>query len=284
RNQADGIRACVAERRPFVAHDDAVTWARQYMMVGGLPRVVQAFAQNSDWEEVRRIQRDLSTMYLADMALYADAQDAIRTRLIWESAPNQLARDTSRKFILSDVRSGARFHQFETSFAWLESAGLLYRHYQSEEPVAPLRPRGGGTFFKAFLFDVGILSAQLGVMPTAFCNRDGYRQISGAFRGGIAENFVKQSLVAAGIESQYWASGNAAEVDFLLVDKTMRVVPMEVNSSDNTRSQSLASYVARFDPARAIRLSTKNIGTEDRLTTLPLYAAFCLADVLAATH
>ena len=281
RQQADGIRACVADRRPFVAHDDAMAWMRQYMMTGGLPRVVQAFVQAADWEEVRRLQRDLATIYLADMALYADAQDAIRTRLIWQSVPNQLARESSRKFTLADVRSGARFNQYETSFAWLESAGLLHRHYQTEEPVAPLRPRGGGTFFKAFLFDVGVLSAQLGVDPVTFCNSTGYQQISAAFRGGIAENLVKQALVAAGIDSQYWSSGNTAEVDFLLVDRVMKVVPMEVKSSDNTRSRSLTSYRDRFNPLRAIRLSAKNIGDDGSLITLPLYAVFTLADVLA---
>jgi len=282
RVQADGIRACVAERRPFVAHDDAVGWARQYMMVGGLPRVVQAFIEASDWAEVRRLQRDLSTMYLADMALYADAQDAVRTRLLWESVPHQLARETNRKFIMTDVRSGARFHQYETSFAWLESAGLLYRHFQCEEPVAPLRPRSGGTFFKAYLFDVGILSAQLGVVPEAFCNSDGYQQISGAFRGGVVENYLKQALVAADLDSQYWSSGNAAEVDFVLVDKTMKVIPMEVKSSDNTRSRSLSSYTARFSPSYSIRLSTKNVATQNGLVSLPLYAVFCLPDVLTS--
>jgi len=282
RRQADGIRAGVAGRRGFIAHDEAMVSVRQYMMVGGLPRVVQAFVQTNDWNEVRRIQRDLATMYLADMALYAEAQDAIRTRLIWESVPSQLARETGRKFTLSDVRSGARFHQFETSFAWLEAAGLLYRHYQCEQPVAPLRPRGGGTFFKAFLFDVGILSAQVGVTPEAFCNSAGYQRISSAFRGGIVENYVKQALVTAGIDSQYWSSGNTAEIDFVLVDRAMEVVPMEVKSSDTTRSRSLATYMSRFAPSRGIRLSAKNIGWENRLVTLPLYAAFCLPDVLAS--
>ena len=101
-----------------------------------------------------------------------------------------------------------------------------------EEPVAPLRPRGGGTFFKAFLFDVGILAARLGVVPQVFCSEAGYPQISSAFRGGIVENYVKQALVAAGVESQYWSSGNLAEVDFGVVDLRSGAVHMiELGSS-----------------------------------------------------
>lgn len=278
---ADGIRASAARRQPFIAHDDAMRLTRQYMTVGGLPRAVEAFTETGSWEEVRRIQRDLASMYVADMALYADPTDAVRTRQIWVSAPYQLARD-NRKFTLASMQSGARFHQFETSFAWLEAAGLIYRHYQTEEPVAPLRPRSDGTFFKTYLFDVGILSAQLGVIPQTFCNESGYMQISSTFRGGIVENYVKQALGATGLESQYWSSGNAAEIDFLLVDPAMRVIPMEVKSGDNTRSRSLDSYRAKFAPAYSIRLSTKNIGDGDDLAALPLYAAFCLPDTLAA--
>ena len=278
---ADGIRVSVTQRKPFIAHDDAMRRARQYMTIGGLPRTVETFVEAGEWNEVRRVQRDLATMYVADMALYADPPDAVRTRQIWASTPHQLARD-NRKFTLASVQSGARFHQFETSFAWLEAAGLVYRHYQTEEPVAPLRPRSDGTFFKTYLFDTGILSAQLGITPQTFCSESGYAQISSAFRGGIVENYVKQALIAAGIDSQYWSSGNTAEVDFLLVDPAMRVIPMEVKSADNTRSRSLDSYRAKYAPAYSIRLSAKNIGDGDDLATLPLYTAFCLPDILAA--
>jgi len=252
------------------------------MMTGGLPRAVKALTETSEWEEVRRIQRDLATMYVADMALYADPSDAVRIRLVWDSVPAQLAREASRKFVLTGLQSGARFHQFETAFAWLEAAGLLLRHFQVEEPVAPLRPRSGGTFFKAYLFDVGILSSQLDVAPPAFCSETGYAQLSGAFRGGIVENYVKQALVAASLGSQYWVSGNMAEVDFLLVDKSMNVVPMEVKSADNTRSRSLNSYRERYHPSSMIRLSAKNVGQDGELISLPLYAGFCLSDALVA--
>jgi len=278
--QADGIRASVHRREPFIGHDDAIRSLRQYLMTGGLPRVVGSFLQSVDWAETRRLQRDLATLYVADMALYASAADAVRTRSIWESIPRQLTRETSHKFKLTDIKAGARFHQYDTSFAWLETAGLIHRHYQTEQPVAPLRPRENGTFFKAYLLDTGILSAQLGVVPQVFCSESGYAQISPAFRGGIAENYVKQALAAAGIDSMYWSSGNTAEVDFLLTDSAMRVIPMEVKSGDNARSRSLAAYQASFHPKLAIRLSTKNIGLEKDLLSLPLYAAFCLPGVL----
>ncbi|MDR0283541.1 MAG: ATP-binding protein [Propionibacteriaceae bacterium] len=280
RVQADGLRTFVDTRRPFPAHDDALRWVRQYMMTGGLPRVVAAWVEARDWSEVRQLQRDLSTLYVGDMALYAGPSAAIRTREVWDSLPRQLTRETSRKFKLADLKPGARFHQYETSFAWLEAAGLIHRHFEAETPAAPLRPRDGGTFFKAYSLDTGLLAAQVDVIPEVFCDDTRYAQIAPAFRGGIAENYVKQALVAAGLDSLYWTSANTAEIDFLLVDELMRVVPLEVKSGDNVRSQSLRVYKERYSPTRSIRLSTKNIGQDGDLTQLPLYAAYCLPEVL----
>ena len=272
----EGIRDSVQRRTRFVAHDDAMKLVRQFMMTGGLPRAVDTFEQTGDWEAVRRVQRQLASLYAADMALYATNSDAVRTRQVWDSVPQQLSREANRKFVLADIQANARYNQFEVPFAWLEDAGLIYRHYQTEQPVAPLRPRTGGTYFKVYLFDTGILSAQLDIPAAMFCSETRYVQLSSAFRGGIVENYVKQALVAAGRKSQYWTSGSTAEIDFLLVDEALNVVPMEVKSGDNTRSRSLDSFIARYDPKRAIRLSSKNFGQEGILTSLPLYSVFCL--------
>ncbi|MDR2930819.1 MAG: ATP-binding protein [Propionibacteriaceae bacterium] len=277
---AEGIRRAVERCERFAAHDDMVRQVRRYMMTGGLPRVVTTYIETKDWSETRRVQRDLALLYAADMALYADPVDSVRTRAIWESAPRQLARDTSRKFKLADMKSGARFHQYDAGFAWLEAAGLVQRHYQAEVPFAPLRARDDGTFFKVYLFDTGILATQLGMSAQVFCSDQGYTRIASSFCGGIAENYVKQALTCAGLNSMYWSSGNAAEIDFLTVDDTMVVVPMEVKSADTIRSRSLDSYRQHYHPPRAIRLSMKNVGQEDGLVSLPLYSAFCLPDVL----
>ncbi|MDR0783313.1 MAG: ATP-binding protein [Propionibacteriaceae bacterium] len=289
RSIIERVRSCAEDPRAssrsdsslgYVAHDEMMRQLRRYMMIGGLPEVVSSFVEQADWGEIRRLQQDLATHYTADMALYASPGDAVRTRAIWSSVPRQLTRDNSTKFKLTDMKSGARFRQYETSFAWLESAGLIHRHFQAEEPVAPLRPREDGTFFKVFLLDVGILSARLGVVPEVFCSTAGAQQISTTFRGGIAENYVKQALVACGVESMYWRSGNTAEVDFLLVDATMGVIPLEVKSGDNVRSSSLNLYNTRYRPTRSVRMSSRNFGFEDGLISLPLYAAFCLPELL----
>jgi len=249
---------------------------RRYTMVGGLPAAVDAYVTRGDWQAVRAAQREVATLYTADMGLYLDDATAAWTRAVWASAPQQLARETSTKFTLSDVKSGARAHLLEAPFAYLEHAGLVYRHYQSVEPHAPLTARDGGTFFKVYLLDVGLLSAQLGVRPDAFLDETTYRLLAPSFRGALAENFVKQALEANQVPSFYWRSGNTAEVDFLLTDDRMRVVPIEVKSAENVRSRSLKVFRDTFTPPLSLRISGAEFGFEDGLRSIPLYAAFCL--------
>ena len=54
--------------------------------------------------------------------------------------------------------------------------------------------------------------------------------------------------------------------------------PIEVKSSDNTRSKSLNSLLlsGKYRIKKAIRLSTKNIGEENGIISLPIYLAFLL--------
>jgi len=274
----DGIRQSYQTSTPFVAHREAMDLYRRYTMVGGLPAAVDAYVAGQDWQAVRAVQREIASLYTADMGLYLDDATSAWTRAVWVSVPQQLARETGTKFKLTDVRSGARAHTLEAPFAYLEHAGLVYRHYQASEVRAPLTKRDDGTFFKVYLCDVGLLSAQLGVRPDAFLDESTYRLLSSSFRGALAENFVKQSLEANGVQSLYWRSGNTAEVDFIVTDDRQRIVPIEVKSGDNVRSRSLNVFRDTYKPPLSIRLSGAEFGLEQGLKSVPLYAGFCLTN------
>ena len=104
----------------------------------------------------------------------------------------------------------------------------------------------------------------------------GLLRLSPAFRGALAENYVKQTLAAHGIASYYWRSNHTAEVDFLITDDHLRMIPVEVKSADNVRSRSLQVFRDQYAPPLAVRVSGAEFGIEDGLMSVPLYAAFCL--------
>lgn len=68
-------------------------------------------------------------------------------------------------------------------------------------------------------------------------------------------------------------------VDFFLqlVDG---VIPLEVKAGENTQSKKLKTYIENFSPKYAIRISSKNFGYVNKIRSIPLYAVFCLKDLL----
>ncbi|MDF7663185.1 hypothetical protein PT282_00615 [Bifidobacterium sp. ESL0763] len=100
---------------------------------------------------------------------------------------------------------------------------------------------------------------------------------------------MPQTLTASGHTPRYWVSKSDAEVDFVVTldddgaadasgaaSSAGSATPIEVKSSGNVRSRSLGVYRAKYQPSQAIRLSTKNFGVDNDVTSVPLYAAFCL--------
>jgi hypothetical protein len=81
-----------------------------------------------------------------------------------------------------------------------------------------------------------------------------------------------------GRKGHYWRSDYSAEVDFL-IDTDEGITPVEVKAGSHKRSASLSSYREQFSPACSVRLSTLNFGFIGGIRSVPLYAAFCLAQL-----
>ena len=96
-----------------------------------------------------------------------------------------------------------------------------------------------------------------------------------SFKGGLVENYVNNQLITNKNNIFYWTSGNTAEVDFI-TRLGLDIIPIEVKSSDNTRSKSLNEYIKKYCPKYSIRISTKNFGLENNIKSVPLYAVFCI--------
>ena len=126
--------------------------------------------------------------------------------------------------------------------------------------------------FKIYMSDVGLLAAKNKLVaedilyPSAALNQ---------FKGGMVENYVQAQLLCNGYDTYYWHSASEAEVDFI-IQRQGSIVPIEVKSADNTRAKSLNTYIKRYRPEYAIKVSSKNFSFEDGKKTVPLYAAFCI--------
>ncbi|MDR1088458.1 MAG: AAA family ATPase [Coriobacteriales bacterium] len=269
------IRACYDSDRhmPDPLHGICLERYRSYLCVGGMPAAVSDFvAKGKDVLRFdARILTDIRTDYLSDMTRHIRAPiESTRIEAIYTSLPSQLANQ-SGKFQYAKVRQGAKNREYYSALDWLVSSEMVFLCPQVTLPSKPLRGFEREGFFKVFLNDCGLLCNALGVLfPDIMLNRDL------PFKGIIAENYVATQLVASGHALFYWHSGNEAEVDFLR-EVPEGVVPLEVKSGDNKRSASLRSYVQTYKPPYSIRLTARNFGYTNKIKSVPLYAAFCIA-------
>ncbi|KAB8287123.1 ATPase [Bifidobacterium ramosum] len=269
----DEIRDCYRHAQPFYLHDDMLERFWQYVIVGGMPEAVSRFAATGDYDTVRDIQLTIADLYAADMAKYATPEETARIRDTWRSIPAQLAKD-NHKFQYKLVKTGGRASVYSSAISWLLAAGLVNRCTRISNAQLPLAMHEDAAAFKIYMSDTGLLSARSQLEPAIATDREYRSRID---LGGIVENYVGQALSTNGIPLRYWTSGNTAEVDFVIqLADTSAAVPVEVKSSDNTRSRSLSVYRDRYRPDEAIRLSTKNFGIDNGIHSVPLYAAFCI--------
>ena len=65
------------------------------------------------------------------------------------------------------------------------------------------------------------------------------------------------------------------EVDFIIsIDGNL--IPIEVKNGEHVTSASQNEYMHLFNPAYDIRISEKNFGMENKIKSIPLFAAFCI--------
>lgn len=275
---AQAIREHFESRQPFSLHDIAMEQYRRYVVTGGLPAAVNAYCSTGDLTQVRAVQTDIDDTYTADIALYAPEETVVATQAVWQSIPKQLARETTRKFKYADVRKGGRERQYRLPLAWLEAAGLITLNEQTNDTNAPLEARGGGSFFKVYMADTGLLFNRYHLNAQVWLSGAMRVQLSPRFRGALTENYVMQTLAANGLPTYYWTATDSAqyEVEFVAQTDMGRVVPIEVKSGENVRATSLGRFMQKADAPYAIRISGKNFGFENGIMSVPLYAAFCI--------
>lgn len=274
------IQESLATNQSLGLHERALELYREYLLVGGMPEVVDAFVSSgagpAPLDHVRSKQLEIDQAYLADIAKYAPIGDMPRISEAWASVPAQLAKE-NRKFQYKAIRSGARASQYEGALAWLVSTGTVTRCFRVGEGTAPLATFEDRASFKLYKVDTGLLSASYQALPEDVQPSD---DKAARFRGALAENYVMQQLVSHDVLPHYWGTASRAEVEFVVRDREGNVVPIEVKSGTNVRSSSLGVYRRAYEPRYAVRISTRNFGFEGGIRSVPLYAACYLADEL----
>lgn len=242
---------------------------RQYYFVGGMPEAVLKFSENSNFREVRDIQKQILDAYEQDFSKHAPIKIVPRIRMVWNSIPVQLAKE-NRKFIYGLIKKGSRAKDYELALSWLIDCGQVYKVSRVTKPAIPLKAYEDRSVFKLYMVDVGLLTAMGDIDSKTLLEGNA---IFMEFKGALTEQFVFQQLNSIDqFVINYWsADRSTAEVDFVIQYKGL-LVPIEVKAEENLQAKSLKVYTEKFNPEVAVRTSMSDFRKQEWLTNIPLYA------------
>lgn len=242
---------------------------RKYYFIGGMPECVENFIESKDFNEVRRIQKNILATYEQDFSKHAPNEIVPKIRMLWNSIPSQLAKE-NKKFIYGIIREGARAKEYENAIMWLMDCGLIHKVSRVNTASIPLKAYEDLKTFKLFVLDVGLLCCMAGLQSETLLDGN---TLFVEFKGALTEEYVCQQLKIIDDLGLYYYTNdrNSCEVDFV-VDTGKDVIPVEVKAEVNLKAKSLKMYRERFSPNMSIRTSLADYKKEDWLINLPLYA------------
>ena len=267
-----------------IMHRKAMDYFRQYLIVGGMPQVVQEFVNGKDFKKVDRIKRDILTLYRADIIKHATGYE-MKVESIFDEIPAQLQKH-EKKFKLSSLKKKARFREYEDALFWLDDSMISNICYNTTEPSIGLKLNMDRMTLKCYMGDTGLLISHA-FDENGLVNEEIYKKILfgklEVNEGMIMENIVAQMLSASGHKLYFYSNSSRddkdarMEIDFLIskskISNRHNISPIEVKSSKNYTLTSLRKFIKRYSEQlnEAYVLHMNDLKIEDGIIYLPLY-------------
>lgn len=273
------VKSCFDNERavPDGIHKAMMELLHRYVIVGGLPEVVNCFLKTKNIESIYKTQRDIISEYEEDMVKYSEDAYKPYIRECFESIPTQLAKE-NKKFQYSLVRKGGRAAQFVGCIQWMEDAGIVRRCYNTQITELPLEGNSIKDSFKVYTTDIGILMGMLDYGTQADILKGNLL----GYKGAIFENLMADFLCKSGQKLYYYRKESGLELDFLVRFRNECVI-LEVKAKTG-KAKSMTTVLKNkhvYHVGKAIKLGQYNVGREGDMLTIPLYMGFLVRDSIA---
>ncbi|MBW2194733.1 MAG: AAA family ATPase [Deltaproteobacteria bacterium] len=244
---------------------------RQYLLIGGMPRVVDAFKNKVLMEEIQRLQSGLIRTYTDDFAKYASTAKHKYLKEVYYSAP-QMA---GRRYKYSHVNPGIEAKFLKEALGLLCDARCIFKICHASGAGVPLSSTINERKFKIAFLDVGLMQNALGVQGSIILDNS-IMQINA---GSVAEQYVAQELFAcvdpySDKKLHFWARearGSNAEVDFLIEIEGMPI-PVEVKAGTRGSLKSMRLFLKEYPKTPlGVRYSMHELSYFDQILSIPLY-------------
>ena len=269
-------------------HEEIAEVFSEYMIIGGMPEVVDAKANGASTIELSRLHGIIWNTYIDDVERYGKNESE---RNVLRHILNTASGVTDRFSFANFGGSNFRSREVSEALAALDKARVIRIVRPTKSLQAPVIPELRAKPRLQWL-DVGLLNYSSGIGPEVLYKGG----LSDQYRGRIALQIVTQELIAQheayGYEPHFWIRENSnanAEVN-LVFQMGLNLIPLEVKSGSHGRLRSLHQFVERTQSklgARAYnsQLSIDQVktpqGFDYQLLSIPLYGTGKLEDYIA---
>lgn len=247
-----------------------------YMILGGMPEVVNRYIESGQFSGLLQLQRQLLQDYEEDITKYAAGFDKAKVLAVYRHITTFLAAENKR-FQVTKIARGARNREYIGAVEWLANAGIINICYCLQTPSLPLKGNYDAKLYKVYYRDTGLLIASLDeeAQEDLRANRN-----FGTYKGAIFENIVADMLAKQGYDLYYYRSESPSlEMDFFVRD-AQSLIPVEVKAKDNATAslnRLISSDKEKYDDIQyGIKLCNKNIGFNGKFYTFPYFLTFLL--------
>ena len=263
------LRGCYerAEAVNESVHEKFMELYQLYLIVGGMPAVVETYIDSHNLKRVEREQHSIVEQYKADISKY-DKKNRLYLADVFDLIPSELNAQ-SKRFVIANIKNGLKFDRAKDAFLWLVDAGVAIPTYCVNEPSLPLLLSKSRNLLKLFMSDVGLLASMYaGDIQIKLLKRE--LDIN---YGGIYENAVAEELNAHGITPYYYKNNKLGELDFV-IELNGECVVIEVKSGKNYEKHSALNNVLKeknFGVDKAIVLNNYNVKKKNNIIYYPIY-------------
>ena len=280
------IKKCYEEKVPLERkmHEKAMHLFKEYMLVGGMPQAVVAFAENGrDFVLADIEKRDILNLYRDDIKKAAKRYNS-KVSALFENIPAFLSTH-EKKIVLSEIDSGATFDRYDDPLFWLDDSMICNLCYKCNDPNVGFALNKNDSAVKCYMGDTGLLIS-LAFNENEIMDQQLYKLIMNdklsLNEGMIYENAISQIIASKGRKLYFYTRyseekhRNDIEIDFLLSNESkmnFKVFPVEVKSSKNYTTTSLIRFKEAFN--KRIDMSyivhPKNLAIDNGILKMPPY-------------
>ena len=265
KNLALLIRESFEKHKTCPFHKVALDLFYEYLQTGGLPEIVKASIDGMD-------PYHLDASYKKEIALNKTLIDISRGIEVLDSIPLQLKKD-NKKFQYGVLGHGRRAKEYEKSIQYLVNNQIVNRSFKIKTAKSPLSSCREKDSFKLYMLDDGLLFSMMHMNSKSLLTDEKLKE-------ALYENHIAKTLVEAGYSLYYYQSQGKAEVNFVIQNRMGQIIPIELATRANSKAKSLSVFMKKFTTTQAYRITENNFSTKKEVRYLPIYAVFCLNEMV----